>query len=224
MKKYLAYLAILICMTMPILAQDSAPQPIPSAEAKIVLVTPSVCRIGELVRMDVSESVADSFKWALVPQTPDFLVYDDGARAVFSARAAGEYRFIIACAKGGTVDVVTVVVRCIGPPAQPDTDSLSKWIPFWLWTTPMPQEQCEALAAGFEDLASRKTEFEDSGEWIKATAKNNRDILGDNLEAWKPMLDKIGDVLVKKAQSGELATPEDHAQVWLEVAEGLRGH
>jgi len=222
MLRLLASLALLFCLTSTTLCAQDLEVP-PATEATLVLHAPQSCRIGELVRFDVSESIADSFRWLLVPDSiTDFLVYDEGQRAVFSARAAGEYRFIVACAKGGTVDVVTIVVRCIGPPAQPTTDSLAKWIPFWLWATPMPQDQCEALAAGFEDLASRKTEFEDSGEWIKATAKNNREILGDNLEAWKPMLDKIGAVLVKKAQSGELSTPEDHAQIWLEVAEGLR--
>jgi hypothetical protein len=192
------------------------------AEAKVVLDAPSVCRIGELVRLDVSESTADSFKWLLVPDSVDWLTYEDGARAVFSARTAGEYRFIVACAKGGTVDVVTHVIRCIGPPERPEDNNLAKLVPYWMWNESLPKDEVSALAASFEDLAARKAEFEDSGDWIKATAKANREVLDDNLEAWKPMLDKIGAELVRRAESGTLSTPEDHAQTWLEVAEGLR--
>jgi len=221
MKPFLASLAILLCLTMPISGTAQVTEPAP-AEAQIVLVAPHSARVGELVRLDVSESSADSFKWILVPDSVDFLVYDSGARAVFSARMEGEYRFIVACAKDGTVDVVTHVVRILGPPPMPVSDSLAEWIPFWNWAEMLPSEQCQLLAASFESIAARVGELEKPEDWMKATAEANRKVLGDDLTKWKPMLDKIGAALLKKAETGALATPEDHQKAWLEVAKGLR--
>jgi hypothetical protein len=223
MKPFIASLALLFCMTSATLCapEDMA---VPTAEAaKVVLVAPTSARIGELVRLDVSDSSADSFKWILVPESHmDWLTYDEGARAVFSARTAGEYRFIVAAAKGGTVDVVTHVVRVIGPPDMPQTDDLSEWIPFWNWSSELPTEEAEMLAASFEGIAARQDELKTPEDWIKATAEANRKVLGDRISAWAPMLDKIGAELAKKAEFGALTTPEEHARVWREIARGLR--
>lgn len=223
MKPFLASIALLFCLTTPILAPaQEADVPAVTAEAKIVLDAPSSVRVGELVRLDVSASEAASFKWLLVPQTPDFEVYADGRKAVFSARTEGEYVFVVAAALGDTVDVVRHVVRVIGPPPMPTTDSLAEWIPFWNWAEMLPSEQCELLAASFESIAARKTELEKPEQWLKATAEANRTVLGEDLTKWKPMLDKIGAALRKMAENGALVTPDDHEKAWLEVAEGLR--
>jgi hypothetical protein len=191
------------------------------AEAKIVLVAPSKARVGELVRFDVSDSVADSFEWLLVPSSPDFEVYDSGRKAVFSARVQGEYQFIVACAKGGTVDVITHVVVISGPPAMPTTDSLVEWIPFWMWVENLPREEALKVADNFEKIANR-TDLNTPEEWIQATSEANQELLGDRIEAWKPILGKIGKALHKRAEEGKLATPEEHKAAWMEVAEGLR--
>ncbi|MHC4372129.1 MAG: hypothetical protein ACYSW8_31370, partial [Planctomycetota bacterium] len=168
-------------------------------------------------------STADSFKWLLVPESvTDFLTYDAGARAVFSGREAGEYQFIVACAKGGTVDVVTHVVRVLGPPAMPQSDSLTEWIPFWNWSLELPETERQQMAASFEAIAARAGELEKPADWIKATAEANRKVLGDRLDAWKPLLDKIGANLNERVASGAISTPEDFAGTWKEVAEGLR--
>lgn len=213
-----ASLAILFCLTMPTLAPA---QEAPPAEAKIVLVAPDSARVGELVRLDVSESSADSFKWILVPDSDDFLTYDAGARAVFSARAQGEYRFVIACAKDESVDVITHVVKIIGPPSEPTSNSLADWIPYWHWKNPLPESELRQMAVSFEKIAAR-TDLDTPGDWQAATAEANRAILGDRIEAWKPLLEKIGASLHNKAQAGDLTTPEQHAETWLEIAEGLR--
>lgn len=221
MKSLLASLALLFVLTTPTLVPSQDTEPVP-AEAKLVLVAPDSCRVGELVRFDVSDSTADSFKWLLIPVTPDFEIYDEGRKAVFSARVEGEYRFVIACAKGGTVDVITHVVRVIGPPNMPTTDSLTAWIPFWNWHEMLPKQECDLVAESFRSVASRADELKTPEDWLRATAEANRDALGDRLDAWKPMLNKIGAALRKQAESGALSTPEDHAKAWLEVAQGLK--
>lgn len=239
MKYRLASITLLLCLIVggigafcsspPSASPPSAADPLmltsqagPTDEAKIVLTVPSTARIGQLVRFDVSDSSADSFKWILVPLSEDFLVYDSGARAVFSARTAGEYRFIVACAMQGSVDVVTHLIRVVGPPAAPITDNLAEWIPFWVWNQGLPREECEKLAESFEAIAARRDELTTPGDWIKATSESNRATLDMRLDAWKPVLDKIGENLRKRAEIGTLMSPEDHEKVWLEIAQGLR--
>jgi hypothetical protein len=227
MKRLLASFVLLTCLTGAVLcAPPQSTDAIASQStgvAQVVLVSPDICRVGELVRLDVSESTAESFKWLVVPESvTDFLVYDQGKRAVFSARVEGEYRFIVACANEGTVDVLTFVVRIAGPPAMPTTDSLTEWIPFWMWVEDLPREECETLAASFEAIAARSDELETPQEWIQATAEANRMVLGSRIDAWAGMLDKIGAALLNRAELGALSTPEEHAAAWLEVAAGLR--
>lgn len=223
MKPAIASLVLLFCMTVPTLAQETTPSVDADGEkAKIVLVAPDSARVGELVRLDVTASVADSFEWLIVPPSRDFEVYAEGRKAVFSARAPGEFRIIVACAKAGTVDVITHVVKIIGPPPQPTSNSLAEWVPFWLWQHEYPTDEKLALANSFESVAARVNELKDAEAWINATAKSNREALGDSIDAWAPMLDKIGAALLKMAQEGTLMTPEQHAAVWKEIAEGLR--
>lgn len=217
-----ASLALLL-LTMPILAHAQEPQPAvdPVPEAKIVLVAPETARVGELVRLNVSDSVAASYKWLVVPPSQDFEVYDAGRRAVFSARMPGEYVFVVAAALKDTVDVVRHVIIVRGPPPMPQTDALDEWIPFWAYTYNLPSDGAQALAASFEEIAARE-DLEEPEDWIRATAEANRAALGDKLAIWKPILNKIGEILLKKAQAGELMTPEQHKSLWLEIASGLR--
>ena len=234
MKLQIASLAILLCMTTPFLAQSGPAQDPPvspavtqapddPAEAKLVLVAPYSCRIGELVHLDVSESSATSFKWRVTPGTDDFLVYDAGARAVFSARVAREYQFIVGCgAKDGSVDVIVHVIKVLAPPPMPQSDALTDWIPYWNWDLDLPRAEIEAVAASFEEVAANSDEFEDIGDFIKATAKASRKALGDRVEAWKPILDKVGANLSEKANTGVMTSTEECREEWLKVAAGLR--
>lgn len=207
--------AVFLLVAIPTMAQ-SPPEP---TTAQITLDAPDTARVGELIRFDASESTADSFKW-IHPETKDFLTYDNGKHAVFSARVRGEYQFILACAKEGEVDVVSHTVRVIGPPSQPTSQSLTEWIPYWAWPMNLPHEEAQALADNFEQIANRK--LAEPEDWIKATAETNRETLGDSLPKWKPMLDKIQTVLEKRAKEGSLTTPDQHVETWLEIAEGLR--
>jgi hypothetical protein len=191
-------------------------------EARIVLVAPRSVRVGELVRLDVSESTADNWKWSMVPGSDDFLVYDSGGRAVFSARKPGKYQVFVSCAKNGSIDHTVFTIMVVGPPDMPVGDNLAEWIPFWMWPLDLPSTTAELLAASFEGIAAKANELTTPKEWIEVTAEANRKVLGENIEDWRPILDKIGEMLLKKAENGELVTPEDHKKVWLEIAEGLR--
>lgn len=204
--------------------------------AKVVIRAPEVAEIGELVRFDVSASRAESFKWLLVPESADFEAYNDGKRATFSARKTGEYMFIIACACKGTVDVVTHVVT-VGTPVpkpgdypiieKPDTGAaIVEWVPYWCSLTVRPEEETRKLAESFEGVAATivagvNTTAEDI---IKATSEANRQALGDSMDAWKPVLLSLQNEFKNRANAGTLVSPEQHAEMWREVAAGLRAY
>jgi len=219
MKPIIASLALLICLTSTTLC--SSDDVVTPAEAKVVLVAPQSCRIGELVRLDVSASAAASYKWLLVPESVDFLVYDSGERAVFSARTSGKYQFIIAVAYKDTVDVVTHTITVKTPPAQPATELLSDWIPYWIWNYPLPPDECMSLSESFAAIAKRD-DLKTPQDWMKVTIAANKEILGDRTSAWAPILNKISAGMKKRAEMGELETVEQHAATWNEIAEGLR--
>lgn len=205
------------------LADDSLVRPaVDTLKAEIVVDAPTKGRVGELIRFDLTKSVAASIEWRLLPASPDFEVYEDGRRAVFSARAAGEYMFIIAAASGDTVDVITHTVRIEGPPAKPESSDLAEWVPYWLYPMQLDQEMALRLAESFEDVAGRITALSTPKGIIEATSEANRAALGDELEIWVPLLKKIQAALANMAQAGTLATPEQHKETWMEIAKGLR--
>ncbi len=227
MKRYLtisaslASLLILFCLasaTFCVASKGTTPL---SQEAKLVLVAPTSARIGELVRLDVSESIAVEFRWLLVPDSVDFLVFDSGSRAVFSGREAGEYQIIIGCAVDGTLDVVSHTIRVIGPPKVPTEGVFAELIPYWV-SNSLPSKECQALAASFESIAAQAGDLTTPTDWAEATAQANRTVLGDQIDVWSDILEKISSELLRKAQAGELTTPEEHRKVWLEIAEGFR--
>lgn len=212
MKFYQIVALPLILVTTATPQQEQAQE-----QAQLTIQAPDKAKIGELVKFDVSESVADSFKWTVKPTTDDFLTFDDGARAVFSGRKAGTYQFIIACAKGGTVDVLIHTVTVEGPPTKPTTNSLVEWIPYW--GRDMPTDEAQALAQSFRKVTEANLMAPE--DWIKTTAQANKVALGENIDDWKFVLDKIGQVLEKRAEDGSLSTPDEHKALWLEIARGL---
>lgn len=204
--------------------------------AKIVIKAPIEAEIGELVRFDVSASWAESFKWVLVPESGDFEVYDGGKRAVFSARTSGEYMFIVACAYENTVDVVIHNIRVGNPVPKPGDypvvikpeagAAFSEWLPYWCSLTVRTEAETRKLADSFDSVAATISAgvYTTPEEIIKATSEANRQALGDSLESWKMVLLSLQNEFKARANAGTLASPEQHADMWREVAVGLRAY
>jgi hypothetical protein len=194
--------------------------------------------LGKLVILDVSQSVGNKFKWLVVPETEDFLVIDEGRRAVFSSGVPGEYMFIIACAVDDSVDVVRHIVRVVGiapPPPPPDVDpvtpvtptsALSKQVQIWCAKIQSPTRSADALklAGAMEGVAAQINAgtLTTPYEIVSATAEANRASLGDDLSIWVPFLRNLQDAVESMANDGKLTTPAQHAGVWMEIAKGLR--
>jgi hypothetical protein len=211
-----------------------------TGEAKLVITAPTEVRIGKLVVLDVSKSSGNTFKWLVVPETEDFLVIDNGRRAVFSSGVVGEYMFIIACAINDSVDVQRHIVRVVntGPtppgPVTPDdpmppvspTSTLSKKVSEWCASIQSPTRAADAvkLANAFDSVAARidAGTLTDPYAIITATAEVSRSALGPNAKDWVPFLRSLQAELEQRASDGTLSTPTQHAGVWKEIAKGLR--
>jgi len=202
--------------------QSAASEEVAEGTARIILNAPTRGRVGELIRFDLTKSEADSVKWLVVPGSMDFESYADGRKAVFSARAPGEYTFIIAAAKGGTVDVIRHTVTIKGPPKEPTTPDLAQWVPYWLYTMQLDKDMALRLAESFEATSERITPLSTPKGIIEATKEANRAALGDSITEWTPLLKKIQSSLINMAKRGELTTPAEHKAVWNAIATGLR--
>lgn len=206
-------------------------------EAEVIIAAPEEVKLGKLVVLDVSQSVGNKFEWMVVPETEDFLVIDEGRRAVFSSGVPGEFMFIVACAVNDSVDVKRHIVRVIGvtppppppnppqPPVNPST-ALSKKVGTWCTTIQSPSRSGDAikLAGAFEAVAAQI----DAGtlvqpyDIITSTTEANRAALGEQLQAWIPFLRSLQAELEQRADDGLLVTPTQHSAVWKEIAKGLR--
>lgn len=214
-----------------ILHQDAVVQP--EHIAHTVIKAQEVAEVGELVRFDLSESAAQSYKWILVPDSVDFETYRDGEAAVFSARKPGEYMFIVACAYNGSVDVATHIVT-VGKvvPDVPDVSKpdavagIDKWAVYWCATNKLPSDEAKKLAGSFEAISAQIAAgtLQKASEIIKATANANRKALDDSLSDWLPVLRELQAVMKEKAEQGELLTPDQHKVLWREIAKGLRDY
>jgi hypothetical protein len=196
-------------------------QDVVETTAKIVLDAPSSARVGELVRLDASESSADSFKWVLVPESVDFEVYAEGRKAVFSARAPGEYLFVLGVAKGGTVDVITFRIKVVGPPDAPqDVGDVAGHVRYWLWTVQASDESREALAQAFERVAHMG--LSEPSAWIYETKRAVDEALGLDKPQWDDFLKKVGGYMGELGNAGLMIEPDQHRDVWLQIAASLR--
>jgi hypothetical protein len=63
--------------------------------------------------------------------------------------------------------------------------------------------------------------LEDTNDIIAATAVANRAAVGDSLEAWMPVLQEFQTIMRQKADDGELSSPAQHKELWLEIARGM---
>jgi hypothetical protein len=214
-----------------ILHQDNVVQP--DHIAHIVIKAQDTAEVGELVRFDLSDSAAQSYKWILVPESVDFETYRDGEAAVFSARKPGEYMFIVACAYNGSVDVATHIVTVGGgTPYVPDVSrpdavaGLDQWAVYWCSMNDRPGDEAEKLADSFEAVSAQIAAgvLQKADEIIEATADANRKALGDSLPEWMPVLRELQAAMQEKAEQGELLTPDQHRVLWEEIAKGLRNY
>lgn len=223
----------------PVSAADvSAPLTPPATAdvAKIDLKSQTSATVGELVEIDASESVAESYTWSLAPDTKDFRVIDGGKRLLFSSRTAVNYTVTLAVAFQGTVDLKIVTVKMAGAPA-PDinvpTDFSHRVTELCsLVKSEGAKSEAGRLAASFDQIAT----FAESGVLDKPTVdqtieainlacrKANQDALGSAKDAWLPFFGELSKELSALSSAGKLNDVPSHVTTWRLIAKGLRTH
>lgn len=186
--------------------------------AQVVLVAPSEVAPSQLVVLDASDSNADSITWSVVPATKDFLVIDGGARAVFSA-AKGEYLFIVAAAKGGSVDVKTHKIQVTeGAPDHSLKAKVAEWAePI---QSPSKRDDLIRLSQSFQSIASAVEVGGLNPENIlQATKTSNQAALGPNAQYWQPLFTELTLYLNERAE--QLTDATSIAAEWRAISSAL---
>lgn len=196
--------------------------------ADLVLNAPTVAEVGELVRLDLSQSKAVGIKWQVVPETTDFEVIDGGKRGLFSSRVAGTYRFIIAGARGDSASLIHHeiivaggLVPTPGPgpvPVIPIDQKIVGWSKL-VKDYPNKKAHAAALAGVFKKMADAKDVKTE--QILEATALANSAVLGADLDKWVPFLDEMGKELDARVADKSLSTREQYRDTWLLIAAGL---
>lgn len=184
--------------------------------AEIKLKCPEYAVVGELIRVDASESDSEKLAMKIIPETDDF--EQVGKRAFLSSRTGGEYLLIIAGSENN--EPVLKTHRIYVEPVDDNTAELDSSIRKWLTQVRSDggKDEARKLAQSFRFIAqSKHTKITD---FVEAAAASNRMVLGDSLDAWKPFLDGLGLYLDANPPSS-LAK---YQETWLKIAESIERH
>jgi hypothetical protein len=182
-------------------------------------------KAGELVVITVETSNGTNFAWQIVPPTKDFLVIDEGRRAVFSHGASGQFMVIVAAAKADSVDVKTHTITVIGPTVAPGVPGdLTAKVASWCEKIESPTKRDDAvkLAQSFLSVSAVISTGMSPADIVEATKKANADALGSNINQWLPFLEGLQVELKAQAAAGSLADSEAHAKAWRAIGEALK--
>jgi len=199
-------------------------------QPEVVIEAPSSVKVGDMIVVDLSNSIGGGFDLVIIPEPPQVRVFNDGKVIVTaSGYETTEYLFIASCALNGQSDVKTHRVRVIGPePAKPSDpgENLVEKVLSWCETvdSPTPRDDALKLAQSFSSLATviNNGTFNTAAEIVSATKTSNRDALGSNLKYWVPLLDGLMNELRAMSDVGMLPDPMAHGPVWDAVSEGLK--
>lgn len=206
-----------------------AQEPAEGQGPKVVINAPDKVEIGDIIVVDLSESVGGGFDFEIIPE-PKQVYLDSNGKIIYcsTGKVAIEYRFIVSCAVANISDVETKVVKVVGPPSEPvepGDDFVARaegWID--LVDSPSVRDDALKLSQSFSSVATliESGMFQEAGEIIEATAKSNKDALDGNLENWIPFLDALMVELTAMDVAGKLPTVDSHAKVWRDVATALK--
>lgn len=190
------------------------------AFAEIKLDAPDSCVVGELVTLDATGSTCERLQWQILCVNSDLDECVDfkpfGKEACFSARASSIWLVIISgvSVEGAPLMLTHKLVVEGNTPEALVKLNLGAKISTWAKLVTSDRDKAMRLAQSF--LAISNAEIP-ADKFLAATAKANKQALGDSLEAWMPFLDKLGAYL----DETQLRTTEDYQRTWVEIASGI---
>lgn len=200
-------------------------------KARVVIKAPEKIKIGDIITIDLSESSGEGFDYEVEPLPPGIRTFDNGKIIVCGTGDKNvTYTFMISCALEGSSNIKVHKIKVYGAqdtetPETPGENIVVK-VKDWVSEVDSPSKREDAikLAQSFASVAIviNQGTFTDVKSLIDATAKSNRDALGDKIEYWAPLLDALHKELNAMAQLGKLSDIRIHGRIWSEVAQGLR--
>lgn len=208
---------------------------------------PEQANVGDLVEIDASATEAKMYRWVMIPETANMRVVDGGSKLVFSSPVARSYTVVLAVNFGADIDlrVMNITIgNCkddvckpeakpdmapgpkVEPKPEPKKVGMAKTIDRLLAQvdTANKQEDARRLAENFETVAKliKQKALTTPEAIIAATSSMNRDTLGDSAPDWEPLTEGLNTLLNKMSSDKKLESLEDHAIVWLEIANALK--
>ncbi len=190
----------------------------------IVITAPTHCRVGELVRIDTVGSAATNFAWKVIPDTANFALVEDAKAAYFSSETGGVYTFIVSgvCpSKTACISTLTITVDSLEP-MDIIPDELDGKVISWLdrMKSLTKRDEANRIGENFRRTARRIKEGilgENPASYIDETYRGSRASLGLQTESWSPFFEGLRMELNDRAVRGELSSPEEHTELWLEI-------
>ena len=241
--------AVVTCAAYPpaeqaVAVQESAPQQTSmelysshvhaqqdTGKAEVNIVGPDRVKIGDLITIDLSASLGAGFDYEVFPKPPGLRTFDDKRVIVCGTGDKNiTYTFVISCALDGDSDVAIHRVKVygareVGPSPNPGQNIVEK-VSEWAADVQSPDKYDDAikLAQSFSSIAIiiDQDAFDSPLALIEATAISNRDALGDNVQHWAPLLNRLMVELKATAELGLLPDAKSHGRIWKDVAQGLR--
>lgn len=200
-------------------------------KAEINIKAPDKVKIGDMIFIDLSESLGDGFDYEVEPTPPGLRTFNGGKIIVCGTGSKNvTYTFSISCALNGDSDIAVHKIKVTGavvpgPPINPGQNMVEK-VKDWASdvTSPTLRDDAIKLAQSFSSVAIiiEQETFNNAESLIIATATSNRDALNGNLENWTPFLNSLMNELKAMSQLGKLRDATDHAPIWRDVAKGLK--
>lgn len=216
-------------ISMQLYAADDDTPDVNKAEVNIK--APDRVKIGDLIIIDLSNSLGGGFDYAVEPMPPGLRTFDNGKIIICGTGDKNVvYTFMVSCALGDDSDIAVHKVRVYGAeetgPVPDPGQNLVQKVKDWASAVDSPTKRDDALklSQSFASIAViiNQDTFDDVGELIRATATSNRDALDANLEHWSPLLDALMKELKAMSSTGQLPDVQSHARIWRDVAQGLR--
>lgn len=202
-------------------------------KAEVNIKAPNRVKVGDLIIIDLSNSLGGGFDYAVEPMPPGLRTFDNGKIIVCGTGDKNVvYTFMVSCALGDDSDIAVHKVRVYGaeeagPVPDPGQNVVQK-VKDWASevTSPSKRDDALKLSQSFTSIAAiiEQDTFDDVAELIRATSTSNRDALDENLEHWEPLLNELMKELKAMSSAGQLPDVQSHARVWREVAQGLQDY
>lgn len=200
-------------------------------KAEVNIVAPDRVKVGDLIILDLSGSIGEGFDYEVFPKPPGLRTFDNKRIIVCGTGNKNvTYTFVISCALDNDSALAVHRVKVYGAqetgpspnPGQNIVEKVKEWASDI--QSPNKYEDCIKLAQSFSSIGIiiDQDAFDSPLALIEATATSNRDALGDNVQNWAPLLNRLMVELKAAAELGLLPDTKSHSRIWKDIAQGLR--